>query len=64
MRQLAYEPGQPNAVLDLTDEPPRYSEESRQPLLPFSLPKAPEDLEGPRPRQVGRVMDAPFRCPV
>jgi hypothetical protein len=44
MRQLpAHESGQPNAVLDLTDEPPRYSEESQQPLLPFK-----ETLEGPR----------------
>jgi len=48
MRQLAHESGQPNAVLDLTDEPPRYSEASQQPLLPFSLPKAQEVLEGPR----------------
>lgn len=48
MRQLAHEFGQPYTVLDLTDEPPRYSEESRQPLLPFSLPKSPEVLEGPR----------------
>ena len=48
MRQLVHESGQPNAALDLTDEPPRYSEESRQPLLPFSLPKTPEGLDGPR----------------
>jgi len=48
MRQLAHELGQPNSLLDLIDEPPRYSEENRQPLLPFSLPKASEDLEGPR----------------
>lgn len=48
MRQLAHESGQPNAVLDPIDEPPRYSEESQQPLLPFSLPKATEVLENPR----------------
>ena len=48
MRQLAHESGQPTTVLDPTDEPPRYSEESRQPLLPFSLPKAPEDFDGQR----------------
>src|SRR5258706_5331445 len=47
-RQLVHESVQQNAAIDLTDEPPRYSEESQQPLLPFSLPKAPEVLEGPR----------------
>lgn len=48
MRQLVHEPGEPHAVLDLADAPPRYSEESRQPLLPYSHPKAAEDLESQR----------------
>jgi hypothetical protein len=36
MRHSAHELDQPTVVLDLTDEPPRYSEENR--LAPFSLP--------------------------
>ena len=48
MGQLAHDSGRPNTVPDLTDEPPRYSEESKQPLLPLSLPKAPEDFDSQR----------------
>ena len=48
MGELTHESGQPNTVHDLTDEPPRYSEESRQPLLPFSLPKVSEDFDSQR----------------
>jgi hypothetical protein len=44
----AHESDQPNTVLDLSGEPPRYSEESRRPFLLFSDPRSPEDLESQR----------------